>query len=238
MADIVHPTQILNEDFDGGSLDTSKWTLTSGSLTVSGGQAYSTGWHFDTKNKVNIVKPKKIILEYRALAGGTGDMWCGFYKLSDDVINFSAYANENYYSQGVRIDLGGTFGSGWANSGDATNAWKEYRFTIDGSNAVIERFNSLSDVSPEYSVTKALSDNIALYTWYWAHDWGGNGSNGYYEWIRCYADIGGLRSPGGGVASGAGFHFAEKLKAWIPKPMIFVPDMSFLIPKKPQLILP
>ena len=92
------------DDFEGTSIDTNKWTLRSGTINVSGSEAYaiisSPYENMDTSGKVSISSDANRGLAMRFNIRRTGN--CDTYvSLAEDASNRIRYGNTSYGSQGV-----------------------------------------------------------------------------------------------------------------------------------------
>ena len=149
-------SQSWSDDFNGGALDTSKWSiLNSAGVSVSGGLLYltrSTSWggYVTTREKITYQKSKYVV-EYRARRTSNFDVIFAFSDGTNEIgILDSSYST----NVGLMLYRNGIFGIRSQFNGQTTTQWKEYRITIDGQAVTVQRGDSLSNL------TETLTDTL------------------------------------------------------------------------------
>lgn len=135
-------TTLFTENWNGSSIDTSRWKVTSGSVTVSGNSISGTAYTLVTEDSVHFIAKETTIIEWSTISSASSDSAMLLYDVSNSANYIGFYCNENYYSQGIRIDFGGAFGSGYSNTGGAVTSRQYYRVTLQDTTVRIQQGSS------------------------------------------------------------------------------------------------
>lgn len=182
---------LLIERFDDYILDKKYWTKTAGSVTLLNGIAtLSCGAAANTKGKLEISGDKGIVIEARF--AGTGiNRSSGIYLFDTtrDTTDAVGFGDTNYSASnataGMFFNGSGAFATPRQyGSGTSVSTYKEYRLTITGNSAKIERGTTLAAIEDSYTAT--LPSSIVGKKFYLHF---GSGTAPYcpgtqFDWIR------------------------------------------------------
>ncbi|MFI3186887.1 MAG: hypothetical protein QX198_13020 [Methylococcaceae bacterium] len=186
----------FSDDFSSTTLDSKKWTDIStghGNGTVSlseGAVNFGCGTYADTNGKYTF-SSNKIVVESRV--AGTGDMRDSNISLVDVSTGDRILVGDtNYRGWGSYIYGSGAFNfdpnTDNAKNGATTNAYKEYRLTINGSSLTVERGDSLSNITETRTVT--LGSSIVGKTFYLSIGTGGpDYCPATFDWVRVSTSV-------------------------------------------------
>jgi Lectin C-type domain len=210
------------ETFDSTSLDSSKWTIAApccglnGSASVSSSElTLGTGANINTKGKVTIVGDSIIIESRMVGAGGNRDTTISLVDtFTGDQIAFgdTSYASWGFRMNGsgaynfVEVERPGGIGPAPQNAtilGGSTNAYMEYRLTINGAQIKMERGPTLSNITA--TATRTLGKSISGQSFYLNLNTGGIYSPATYDWVR----VTGSAAGGSGLVNPANGHRYE-----------------------------
>jgi hypothetical protein len=153
-----------SDEFSESVLDTSKWgieyaavvALSNGYVSVTNNTNWS-GW-ISTKDKVTF-QGQKYVIEFRAKRNSQYDFFMALIDSANSANSIHVFESSHWSNVGLSLMSGGAFGASSQSSGNTTTEWKEYRLTIDGNTAVVERGNDLSNITE--TLTRVLSSSIA-----------------------------------------------------------------------------
>lgn len=181
-------TAQFSDDFNGAAIDTSKWISipchSAGDPMVGGGLIhFDSCQSADTHTKVSF-SGQKIVIEVRFQGPKSGGRDTAIALVNAATGDFFQFGDTDYESRGVYAYLyyGGVYEFVQAYGG-TTTAFKEYRVTIEGQNVMIQRGDSLSNLTESYTATLPRSaTNSAYYLRI------GTGASYYapadFDWIR------------------------------------------------------
>jgi hypothetical protein len=153
---------LFQDNFDGNSVDTSKWTVENGgSADVANGittiAAGGGNWSGTISTLGNVVLPvQPYTVEFRARRTGDYDL---NFNLTDGTNTLNIMESSHYLNVGFRLNTSGAFGVSNQGNGNPTTAWKEYRITVDGTTVTAQRGDSLSNLTE--TLTETLADSAA-----------------------------------------------------------------------------
>lgn len=154
----------FNEQFAGTTFDTSKWnSVGAGTVVVSDGVAnFACRSSLSTEGKY-VVAGETIVIEARM--AGTGPLRDTVFALYEEGGSSIIQAGDtNYGGVGLYLFGTGSFALPQTGNGTSTSAFKEYRLTLSGRSAKIERGDTLDAISE--SVTRDLASSISGRTFY------------------------------------------------------------------------
>lgn len=175
----------LFDEFNSSALDANKWTEVragTGVATVSGGTVtFGAFASANTQGKVTF-GGSRIVVEGRFTGlGASRDTTISIVDANNgDVIYFgdTNYFNYGFYSYGT-----GQLAFAQQNQGGTTSAYKEYRLTIDGMSVLIERGDTLANISQTRTAT--LPASIVGKRFYLRISTASpNYSPGTFDWVR------------------------------------------------------
>lgn len=189
---------VFSDEFNGSSLDTSKWKATGpvNAVSIAGGfSQFAASGRIDTQGKV-VFSGNKIVIEARmAGQGGSRDTSIGFTDADSGDLVYSG--DTNYFSRGFFAAASGAYnltdapratdGSAFnvLALGGSTNQFMEYRWTFDGDKITIERGTTLSSITQ--NATRTLGRSIVGRKYYLSIGTAGpNYSPGTWDWVRVY----------------------------------------------------
>lgn len=176
---------VLSDDFDGTSLQSAYWTPSAG-VSISGGYvSFSCSAAFiSTANKVTFTG-STIIIE-AGMQNGSGARQTTSFYFTDvtNSANLILGGDTNYRSiDGLIVAGSGAFSLAQSGNGISTSTYKEYRMTIAGSSVILERGDTLSNITE--TVTRTLPTSITGKTFFLTV---GTGASPYcpsrVNWVR------------------------------------------------------
>jgi hypothetical protein len=156
------PVVLFLDNFDGNSLDLSKWTVEiSGSATVANGivsiAAGGGNWSGTMSTSGKVILPgHPYTVEFRARRTNDFDL---NFNLTDGTNTLNIMESSYPSNLGFRLNTSGAFGISNQGNGNATTAWKEYRITVNGTSVTAQRGDSLSNLTE--TLTQTLADSVA-----------------------------------------------------------------------------
>lgn len=177
------------DDFNGTTLDSSKWTsspcLSAGDPTFAGnGQVHFGSCQSASTQGKATFSGKKIVIEARFAGQKGAGRDSGITLLNTTTGDFFQFGDTDYLNRGVYAYLyyGGTY-EFVQQYGGTTTAFKDYRVTIEGTSVTIQRGDSLSNLTETYTATLPRSATDGTYylrigtgtDWYAPAD---------FDWIR------------------------------------------------------
>lgn len=185
--------KVLYDDFNGATLDSSKWSSlpcrSAGDPTFAGnGQVHFGSCQSATTQGKVTFSGKKIVIEARFAGPKGAGRDTAIALVNPATGDFFQFGDTDYESRGVYAYLyyGGKY-EYVKPYGGTTTAFKEYRVTIDGTNVMIQRGDSLSNLTETYAATLPYSATNGTYylrigtgaDWYAPAD---------FDWINVYTD--------------------------------------------------
>lgn len=172
----------FSDQFAGTTFDTSKWSsVGSGLVTVSGDVAnFACRSSLSTQGKY-VVAGETIVIEARM--AGTGPLRDTVLSLfEEDGSSFIQAGDTNYRGLGLYLLGAGSYALAQTGNGTSTSAYKEYRLTLSGRTARIERGDTLDAISE--SVTRDLASTVSGRAFYLLIGTGGpDYCPGSVDWI-------------------------------------------------------
>lgn len=173
----------FSEQFAGTSFDTSKWSsVGSGVVTVSDDVAnFACRSSLSTQGKY-VIAGETIVIEARM--AGTGPLRDTVFALYElDGTSLIQAGDTNYRGVGLYLFGTGSFALAQTGNGTSTSAFKEYRLTLSGRSAKIERGDTLNAITE--SVTRDLPNSISGRTFHLLVGTGGpDYCPGSVDWIK------------------------------------------------------
>lgn len=173
----------FNEQFAGSSFDASKWSgVGAGAVTVSGGVAnFACRSSLSTQGKYTVAG-ETIVIEARM--AGTDTLRDTVFALYEEGgASIIQTGDTNYRGVGLYLFGTGSFALAQTGNGTSTSAFKEYRLTLSGRSAKIERGDTLNAITE--SVTRDLPNSISGKTFYLLVGTGGpDYCPGSVDWIK------------------------------------------------------
>lgn len=133
---------LFQENWNGSSIDTSTWTVVSGSYSVA---SNSLTGYFDmnTRGKKSFTCSSKTIIEFSTQnLNSSQDINFALDESTNYSNSIGFYCNENFYDQGLRMDFAGSFGSGYTNIGGDLTTRQYYKVTLEGTSVKIQQGSS------------------------------------------------------------------------------------------------
>lgn len=184
---------VLVDDFNGTSLDLTKWNI-NGPVSASNGFAqFDARGSINTKNKVSFTG-SQIIIEARMAGTGSSRDTAIILVDQDNPSNIVVAHDTNYCNWGMAFSGGGLFeltngnyecggSSKVVHVGSSTNQFMEYRLTVRGTDVLFERGPTLANINE--SMTAKLTTSMAEKAVYLMLGTGGPGySPGTFDWVR------------------------------------------------------
>jgi hypothetical protein len=192
----VNAAVVFNDDFNGATLDSGKWTEYRGGadiVTVTNGTVHFASKTFaNTCGKYTFNGTDGIVVESRmAGPGGLRDTHMELIEVnSGDLVQ----AGDTNYTDGLYTYGSGQFFSAQAASGgSSTAAMMEYRMTLNGTTFKIERGTTLANLTQSRTIT--LPSSVVGKTFFLRIGTGGpDYQPGDFEWVRVDAAAGAVNS--------------------------------------------
>ena len=161
---------LIYDVFDGSAVDTSKWTVTNGSPTVTGGELYlGVSGAINSEGLKTGSAGLKAYFNIRRTT--TSDTFFGFKDVTDD--DSIHLGNTSYGTMGAYTNGSYTYSLTQTGHGDNTNNNREYELTIEGTTLTYYSSGGVSG-------TRTLPNTVAGQTFYFAFGSGGASYPGQY----------------------------------------------------------
>lgn len=172
---------LFQENWNGSSLDTGTWTQTWGTApTVSSNVLRSgTSGYMDinTQGKASFTVTGETTIEFATTnLNASQDTAFILKDVSNTANSLLCYCNENYYNQGIRIDVGGVFANGsYINTGGDQTTKQYYKIVLNGTSFYLQQGSVYG--GNDRNLTKTLGASCEGYTFFITLNTN-NGSNG------------------------------------------------------------